>query len=552
MQNTLSGSENNIHRGLKNKIIKILERCDFDKLDSELHVSYNKPDTDNFSMDVCAIHGEHLIIIECKSSDDKLKETIDHALVNWQKVVDNKIKYVLCSDRSTIKLNDLKNVKQIHYGIAIQKSESKEETIQKRIESEGMIFWGNEAVNYFYKASKILLSAEKYEILREFGVEPEVGDIHPEDAVKLKQGKNEIYLLGIHPSRLIEMGYVFRRTSHRTNSYQRIIKGKKLEGLSKFYKTNKDLLLANSVIIAFDDDRNIQKQIKWDPTDKKLYFPTSYCCAWIIDGQHRIYGFSDTKYKKVTKEKEKEFKIPIVAFKKLELDKQSKTFVEINYNQNKIDPVLIHDLASTFPYPKNELTWASLIVKKLNERSPWKDMIQTSQNEPRKSISITGFVKPVLLNTLLGYDPSTGKYTGSLNKVSPLNQKKTTSSKENNKALETQLSILTRFFESVKKNTEGKTKATNKWLNSTNYAVTRFSGVNALLVVLNAILKKYKFANVDLDDYLSVLKDVDFSQKRLSKISRGFGQVEKLSEEIIDKMNVHTGENFKPEYPKRY
>ena len=548
----MTGSENKIHRGLKNKIIKILERCNFDKLDSELHVSYSDSKEDNFSMDVCAIHGEHLIIIECKTSDDKLKETIDHALVNWPKVVDDKIKYVLRSDRTTIKLNDLKNVKEIHYGIAIYKSENKEETIQKRIESEGMIFWGSEAVNYFYKASKILLSAEKYEILREFGVEPEPGDIHPEDAIKIKQGKNEIFLLGIHPSRLIEMGYVFRRTSYRTNSYQRILKGNKLEGLRKFYKTNKDLLLANSVILAFDDDKNIQKQISWDSKEKKLYFPTSYCCAWIIDGQHRIYGFNETKYKKVTKDKEKEFKIPIVAFKKLELDKQSKTFVEINYNQNKIDPVLIHDLASTFPYPKNELTWASKLVKELNKRSPWKDLIQTSQNEPRKSISITGFVKPVLLNTLLGYDPDTEKYTGNLNKVAPLKKTKLVSSKENQKALETQLSILIRFFESVKKNTERKTKKTNRWLNSKDYAVTRFSGVNALLVVLNAILKKYKYANVDLDDYLSVLKDVNFSQKRLAKVSRGFGQVEKLSEEIIEKINAHTGEKFKPEYPKRY
>ena len=75
---------------------------------------------------------------------------------------------------------------------------------------------------------------------------------------------------------------------------------------------------------------------------------------------------------------------------------------------------------------------------------------------------------------------------------------------------------------------------------------------NVFYRVLNSILKKYKYAEVDLDDYLSVLNDVDFSQKRLAKISRGFGQVEKLSEEIIEKMNAHTKEKFKPEYPKRY
>ncbi|WP_278974593.1 hypothetical protein [Nitrosopumilus sp.] len=42
------------------------------------------------------------------------------------------------------------------------------------------------------------------------------------------------------------------------------------------------------------------------------------------------------------------------------------------------------------------------------------------------------------------------------------------------------------------------------------------------------------------------------TQKRLVKISSGFGQVEQLSEEIIEKINAHKKEKFKPEDPKRY
>ena len=539
-----------MHRKLRDRITKILERCDFDQVDSELHISYNKPKDDGFSMDVCAIHNKHLIIIECKSSDAMAKEAIDHAIVHQPKIL-TEIKHVIRSDNNTIKLSHLKKIEHIHYGIAIFKSKNLQAT-QKKIKSNGMVFWGDEAVSYFEKSSKILSSATKYEILKEFSITPDSKDFHEEDAIKLKQGQNEIFLLGIHPSRLIRMGYVFRRTEERTGSYQRILKANKLEDLKKFYGATKNLLLANSVIIVFDENENIQKKINWNAKEKKLSFPTEYCCAWIIDGQHRIYGFNETTYKKINLEREENFKIPVVAFKKLDLAKQSSTFVDINYNQNRINPVLIHDLASTFRYPKNELTWVSLIVKKLNKRSPWKDMIQVSQNESRKSISIAAFARPVLLNTLLGYNPNTEEYVGPLNKIAPLDRNKLISHKKNRQALKTQLAMLTRFFECVKKNTQGPPGGPNQWSNHKDYVVTKSSGVNALLIALNAIMKKYEQdTHAKLDDYLSVLKDIDFSQKRL-KTSRGFSQLEELSEEIIEKINTHTGEEFKSEYSKRY
>lgn len=539
-------SNDNSDQRLKSKIKKILFNAGFKKIGT--HVEFiTDGSTHNFSIDICTIFGDHLILIEGKKkvnlSSSKFNKDIDHAIQNCDKIINNRIIKIKSSDLGGLTINDIKNVQETHYGFVIEETENQDEKLSNKLEKNEMAFWNQHAINHFYNSTKVLGSTSKYEILREFSIKIPPKEFHAEKIVKIKQDNHELFLLGMHPSMLLKMGYVYRRISTRQSSYQRVIEKNRLPLIKKFYTENKNLMLANSVLIAFDGDDYIQNLLESlnKKNDGKLHFPTSYCSAWIIDGQHRVYGFKDTKYAKAPKKyDENTFRLPVVAFKKLPEETQSRTFVDINYYQKRINTILIYDLVSSYPNLKYELTWACLLVKKLSKQEPWINKIQTTQNDPKRPITITGFVRPVLFEKLLGYDAKRTKdrFQGPLFKAYPFFEKKQVINLDNQDALKKQLSILTRFFHGVKNN------AGRQWENDKKYGLTRFPGVNALLLTLTSILKKYKKGGVNFDDYLATIGSVTLTRKRIGKIPRGYSAMNKLHEEMLDAINAHNNDNL--------
>lgn len=60
-----------------------------------------------------------------------------------------------------------------------------------------------------------------------------------------------------------------------------------------------------------------------------LHIPKRYRSAYIIDGQHRLYGYSDSKYASTNT-------VPVVAFVDLDRTEQIKLFMDINENQKAV------------------------------------------------------------------------------------------------------------------------------------------------------------------------------------------------------------------------
>ncbi len=288
-----------------------------------------------------------------------------------------------------------------------------------------------------------------------------------------------------------------------------------------------------------------QKKIHYE--DGTLQFPITYCSAWIIDGQHRIYGFKDhPKYKNWDGENEDDdFKIPVVAFIKLKEVEQNKTFVNINYYQKKIDPVLFNDLSTVIKDLKQELTWPSLLVSDMNKHGPWKSMVKISELDEKKPITISGFAKLKLLDTLLGFDKKTGSYKGVLYRISGFNPHLPFSDNKNQAAFRIHLAILNRFFYAVRKKVEDLDPTKDKWLNQKEYGLTKFTCVNALLVVLNSLLEKDPKMKFGLSKYLSVLDEVNFQNEKLLKYGRGYPAIPKIANKIIRAMNSKYGAKLK-------
>ena len=247
------------------------------------------------------------------------------------------------------------------------------------------------------------------------------------------------------------------------------------------------------------------------------------------------------KYKDWKSGEEDDFKIPVVVFGTLPFIEQNKTFVNINYYQKKIDPILFNDLSTVIKDLRHEITWPSLLVSELNKTGPWKDMIKISELDAKKPITISGFAKTILLLKLLGYNKKTKTYSGNLYKIAPFNPEKSFDSKENQIAFKKQISLLNRFFTIVREKIKDEDPKQDKWLNSKEYGLTKFTSVNAFLLVLDKLLEKDPRLSMNLNQWLSVIKTIDFKNESLLEYGRGYPAMPKIANKIIRLMNSRHG-----------
>jgi len=77
-----------------------------------------------------------------------------------------------------------------------------------------------------------------------------------------------------------------------------------------------------------------------------LYLPDRYRSAWIIDGQHRLYGFSPLEDKFLDQN------VIVVAFERMAKGEEAQLFVTINHEQKSVPKHLLDDL-------EGELKWGS-------------------------------------------------------------------------------------------------------------------------------------------------------------------------------------------------
>lgn len=135
-----------------------------------------------------------------------------------------------------------------------------------------------------------------------------------------------------------------------------------------------------------------QSASKVDSTISKigiLHIPKRYRSAYIIDGQHRLYGYSDSLYAETNT-------IPVVAFVDLERSEQIKLFMDINENQKAVPKslrvTLNADMLWESPdFSEQRQALRSKIAQMLGEEStsPLNSRIVIGENESTPTRCIT-------------------------------------------------------------------------------------------------------------------------------------------------------------------
>ena len=116
-----------------------------------------------------------------------------------------------------------------------------------------------------------------------------------------------------------------------------------------------------------DEERDVLRfEVKQKVGDEVLgilYLPPIYASAWIIDGQHRLYGYAyardsggfnaDTTV------------LPVLAFENLPADKEMNLFIDINSKQVKVSTGLLVELYSGLHWrsPDPEEAFQALLAR---------------------------------------------------------------------------------------------------------------------------------------------------------------------------------------------
>ena len=535
------------HESLTKEIEQIFRKAGF-KTDREVVIEIKEGgDSEKFNLDVCAVYNDLLIITECKAGSDlKLKNLILEWVTKKEKINAGNVK-VIKSARKFTTASVFKKIETVRVLFAVDKFEVTPMNYQSA-RREKMNIWDAAAINYYVYTASVLENWTKFEIMRELGVQSAESKrtISP-PAIQIKQPGGKCYVTALHPSDLLKIAYVYRRSLGEKEAYQRIIKRGRLAEIAKF-ESKGSSLLPNNVILAFESKVKFHESSEGDEGDSsisggilgELTIPLTYCSAWVVDGQHRLFGFTRTKY---SKQSEERFEVPVVAFEGLPTPGQARMFIDINNNQKKMDKTLLSDLMTVVQDMSEPLTWPSMLVKKLKEaqKGPWKDRIQILVIQKGRSINLYGFARYALLQRLLRPVYKHGElrgFSGPPFKYARFDYRKSFSNPQSIAAFQKQLKLLNSFFTMVAALLSNPNKERDRWTNFTKYGATRPSGVNALMLVLVRILETGKPLNrLNLPKFLKPITKARWTNDSIKRFGRGWDSFRGLADELIRKLN---------------
>lgn len=384
-------------------------------LDRNFKINYK----DGFSkqIDVFCKDDDTAFVIECtqcekykaKRLNDKLSEFSDIKVSLFDAV---KSYY----DNRNIKVKLVLATKNIQWS---------DKDIQKANE-ENIFVLRDEEFNYFTELTKRVKFAAKYQFLAKAFQGQKINNINLSvPATRGKMGKTVFYNFLIKPSDLMKISYVSHQSSltmDDLDTYQRMLKAPRLKGIGK-YIDNGGQFPTNIVI-----NIKTKKKLKFDEIEKlgsssygKLQLPSKFATAWIIDGQHRLYGYTFSE--RFQNLQEDTSSVPVLAYENLPASKETQLFVDINCEQQKVQSNLLSELVAALHWDSEDFKQrtmalcARLIMKMgADLTSPFSERIITTDKKKTKyrTLTLKNFLDGLLENKMFGEEKANGFIPGYL------------------------------------------------------------------------------------------------------------------------------------------
>ena len=156
----------------------------------------------------------------------------------------------------------------------------------------------------------------------------------------ISQGNYKFYSLTMPSEILAETCFVSTRDDDPIEGFQRILDEKRAKEIAEYIDSGKGSI-PTAIILSAQKEANLQYSSK----NKTLDFNLVKKAFLILDGQHRVYGFSLAKTG---------VRVPVIIYNGLTRKEETRLFVDINTKQRPVPTELVLDIKSLAEY-ENEI-----------------------------------------------------------------------------------------------------------------------------------------------------------------------------------------------------
>jgi DGQHR domain-containing protein len=284
----------------------------------------------------------------------------------------------------------------------------------KKAELAKIIVLRDAEIEYYNRLSDHLKKGAKYQFLSHVFSNEEISGLQDikVPATRGTMGGDKYYTFLIKPSDLLKIAYISHKASRNVedlDTYQRMLNPKRLKSIAKYIDNGGQF--PTNIVVNIKDSKGLLFQpgdIKGDSPLGMLRLPPRYATAWIIDGQHRLYGYAHSQ--RAVKQDDKTT-FPVLAYERLSPSKEAQLFVDINYQQVRVPNNLLIELYSNLKWdsedPKERLSaLRSRIILSLDQRktSPIHSRLKTEGTKKSniRCLTITNLNDGLQENKLLG------------------------------------------------------------------------------------------------------------------------------------------------------
>ena len=297
-------------------------------------------------IDVLARDEETVLVLECKSRQVMGKRSLQHDLAEFAS---------LKSPLSTVinyHYSSSANPKIVWMFVTANIVWS--EPDWQRAQGHSIRRVTERELGYYEQLARHLGPAARYQVLAEFLAGQKIPALANRQvpAIRGKLGGHTYYSFVTTPKDLLKIAFVNHRTLNDPNAlptYQRLLTKARINKIQSYIESGgyfpTNILLNFKVPTRFDI---VKADKATGVTYGYLYLPDQYKSAWVIDGQHRLYGYSRLPNRFLDEN------LLVVAFDGLPTEREARLFVTINHEQKSVPRTLLDDL-------QGDLSWGSVV-----------------------------------------------------------------------------------------------------------------------------------------------------------------------------------------------
>lgn len=316
-------------------------------------------------VDVYAEDGETVVIVECKSRDQRGRRSLQKDIqetISLQSYFRNSI-HKRFEGRAKPKIIWVYATSNILWSV---------QDIE-RAESGGIRIITENEIQYFETFIRHMGPAGRYQVIGEFLKGQKVPGLSNVKlpAIRGKIGGETFYSFVSTPRDLLKIAFINHQALNHPDgrpAYQRMISSSRVKQIGEFIE--KGGFFPTNILINFSDSPQFDLITNKENTDPSIKFgwvtlPSKYRSAWVIDGQHRLYGFSRLD------EGFLDQSLFVLAFEKMAVEKEADLFITINHKQKSVPKSLLVSLLADIRMgdsdPSTALSaLASAIIRSLN------------------------------------------------------------------------------------------------------------------------------------------------------------------------------------------